>query len=276
MLRHASTGLLLALLCGSGLADGPRAETNAEAEVAQSWQVLREIGTPAVLPGAPDAAAVLRRQPPAVFRGLGAYEAGAGPETRLRRAVRKAQVALWAASPAPAPPELTAEVARVRKAWRVGPSCFRHEYRAPAPGGEERFKADVLRDSRAAARILLGLSEALEELEGAGADRAREPKRWQVNYDFMLARLQLQVAHVYEHQSMLGRLRKDPPPTGRGGGWRLVRSPVLTGDPAGRRLAGSAKLGLGGVAIFHPGTPWEVLARQADEVPVGLNLEPAK
>jgi hypothetical protein len=172
---------------------------------------------------------------------------------------------------------LAAEVARARKAWRADPSCFRDEYRAPAPGGEDRFKAAVLRDSRAAARILLGLSEALEELEGVEADRASEPKRWQVNYDFMRARLQLQVAHLYEHQSMLGRLRKDPPPlNGAAGGWRLVPSQFMTGDITGRKLARDAMLALDQIVAHHLGTPWEVLARDAREAPVGLNLEPVK
>jgi hypothetical protein len=278
MLRHVTAGALLALLCQTGLADGPRAETNADVELVRSWRFLWEIGTPAVLPGTPDVAAVLRRQPPSVFRSLGGYEAGGGADTRLRRAVRKAQVALWVASSAAAPAELAAPVAKARKAWRADPSCFRDEYRAPAPRAEDRFKQAVLRDSREAARILLGLSEALEEMEEAGPDRAREPKRWQVNYDFMLARLQLQIAHVYEHQSMLGRLRKDPPPLDRAaqGGWRLVRSQFMTGDPAGRKMARSAKLTLDQIVRDHPGTPWEVLARHAGEVPIGLSWQPVK
>jgi hypothetical protein len=280
MLRHASAGVLLALLCGTALADVPRAETNPDVALGWPSLVLRQIGAPAVLPSTPDTAAVLRRQQPSAFRGLGDYEAGGAADTRLRRAVRKAQVALWVASPAPAPRDLAAEVARARKAWRADPSCFRDEYRAPAPAprAEDRFKQAVLRDSREVARILLGLSEALEELEEAGAGRGREPKRWQANYDFMLARLQLQIAHVYEHQSMLGRLRKDPPPLARPaqGGWRLVRSEVMTGDPAGRKLAQGARLALDDIVRRHPETPWEALARQAREVPVGLSWQPVK
>ena len=280
MLRHVTAGLFLALLGGTAFADGPRAETNAGVEMGQFWRVLQEIGTPAVLPGRPDTAAVLRRQPPSAFRATESYEAGGGADTRLRRAVRKAQVALWVASPAAPPPELAAQVARARKAWRADPSCFRDEYRAPAPApkAEDRFKQAVLRDSREAARILLGLSEALEELEEAGADRAREPKRWRVNYDFMLARLQLQIAHVYEHQSMLGRLRKDPPPLDRAvhGGWGLVRSPLMTGDPAGRKLARDARQALEQIARDHLGTPWEVLARHTCEVLIGLSWQPVK
>ncbi len=277
MLRHVATGFLLALLCGIALADGPRAETNADARMAQAWGALREIGTPAVLPGAPGDAAVLRRQAPAVFRSRRGYEAG-GPDSRLRRAVRRARVALWVVSPAPAPRELAAEVARLRAVWKVDPSCFRDEYRAPAPGAGGRFRAAVLRDSREAARIHFALAEELEELEAAGADRGREPKHWQANYDFLLARLKLQVAYVYEYQSMLGRLRKDPPPLDRAtqGGWRLVRSQLMTGDVEGRKMARDAKVTLDQVVRHHPGTPWEVLARHAREVPVGLNLEPVK
>ncbi|HZY83994.1 MAG TPA: hypothetical protein VFE78_04140 [Gemmataceae bacterium] len=277
MSRHASAGLVLALLCGTAFADGPPTETTADVEMGQTWRVLREIGAPAVLPGAPDTAAVLRRQPPSVCRAAGGYESG-DADTRLRRAVRKAQVALWVAAPAPAPPELAAEVARARKAWRADPSCFRAEYRAPAPRGEGRFKEAVLRDSREAARILLGLSEALEELEEAGPGRAREPRRWRANYDLMLARLRLQVAQVYEHQSMLGRLRKDAPPLERAvhGGWRLVRSQTMTGDPAGRKMARGAHQALDLIMSDYPGTPWEVLARHAREAPIGLTLQPVK
>jgi hypothetical protein len=277
MLRHVSAGLLLALCCATGLADGPRAERDAAVEMGRFWRLLQEVGTPAVLPGRPDTATFLSRQPPAAFRAMGSYEAGGGPENRLRRAVHKAQVALWVASPAAPPRELAAEVAQARKAWRADPSCFRDEYRAPAPRAEDRFKATVLRDSREAARILLGLSEALEEMEEGGADRACEPKPWQANYDFMLARLQLQIAHLYEHQSMLGRLRKDPPPLDRGaGGWRLVRSQLMTGDAAGRKMTRNAKLGLDQVVRHHSGTPWEVLARDAREVPIGLSWQPVK
>ena len=112
MLRHASAGVLLALLCGTALADVPRAETNADLTMGQFWLVLQEVGTPAVLPGWPDAAAALRRRPPAAFRATDGYEADGKPDARLRRAVRKAQVALWVASPAPAPRDLAAEEPR--------------------------------------------------------------------------------------------------------------------------------------------------------------------
>jgi hypothetical protein len=277
MLRHAAAGVLLALLCGAALADVPRADTNPDVELGWATPVMREIGAPPVVPGTPDSAAVLRRQPPSVFRGLEADEAG-GADTRLRRAVRRAQVALWAVSPAAAPPELAAEVARVREAWKVDPSCFRDEYRAPAPGAEGRFRAAVLRDSRAAARIHFDLAEEWEELEVAGAGRGREPKRWQANYDFMRARLELQIAYVYEYQSMLGRLRKDPPLLDRAteGGWRLVRSHVMTGDPEGRKMALGAGLALTQIIHRYPGTAWEALARQARDVPLGLSWQAVK
>jgi hypothetical protein len=115
-------------------------------------------------------------------------------------------------------------------------------------------------------------------MEAVAADRGGEPKRWQVNYDLMLARLQLQMAYVYEHQSMLGRLRKEPPPLNRAvhGGWRLVRWQTPTGDLAGRKLARDAQLALDRIARDHPNTPWEALARHARAAPVGLDWQPVK
>jgi hypothetical protein len=280
MLRHTSAALFVALLCGTVIANGPRAETNAAVEIGRFWGVLHEIGAPGVLTDTPNMATVLRRQLPAAYRGGDGYEEGGAADTRLRRAVRKAQVALWVASPAAPPRELAAQVAAARKAWRADPSCFRDEYRVPAPGPRagDRFRQAVLRDSREAARILLGLSDALEEMEAAGADRGREPKRWRANYDLMRARLELQIAHVYERQSMLGRLRKDPPPLDRAlhGGWRLVHAETMTGDVVGRKMARDARQALEQIARDHPGTPWEVLARHAREVPVGLSWGPVK
>ena len=50
----------------------------------------------------------------------------------------------------------------------------------------------------------------------------------------------------------------------------------MTGDPVGRKLARSAKLGLDQVVRHYPRTAWEVLARQAREVPVGLSWQAVK
>ena len=50
----------------------------------------------------------------------------------------------------------------------------------------------------------------------------------------------------------------------------------MTCDIVGRKLARDAKVALDQIVRHHPGTPWEVLARDARDAPIGLNLEPVK
>src|SRR5205823_2148440 len=76
-------------------------------------------------------------------------------------------------------------------------------------------------------------------------------------------RVQGQIAHLYEYQSMLGKMRKEFPPRDPTlhGGWRLTASPRPQGDPAGKKLAKASPELLERVVKDYPGTPWAVLAR---------------
>jgi hypothetical protein len=94
----------------------------------------------------------------------------------------------------------------------------------------------------------------------------------------VLARLQSQIAYLYEYQSMLGQMRKELPPRDPAlhGGWRLAAQTSLQGDAAGKKLYKSSQKILEKLAKDNPGTPWEVLAKREKLTALGLEWQPTK
>jgi hypothetical protein len=155
---------------------------------------------------------------------------------------------------------------------------LREEFRAPP--NEARFK-DEIKDyqTREVAALLGELNEALEDLKNAGKDRDKEmSKRWQANYDYVLARMEMQIAYLYEYTTMLGSMRKELPARDPKihGGWRLASQTTLQGDAAGKRLATDARKILEKLAKDHPDTPWAVLAKRERFTALGLDFQPIK
>src|SRR5262249_55251456 len=168
------------------------------------------------------------------------YDALPDPDSRLRQAVRKARVVLWAVSTARPPGDLRGNVNQTRAEMKVNLRIMRDRYNAPAPGqAEERFKNGAFNDGKEMSRIVFKLNETLEELRQAGEDREKEPLRWQANYDFVMARLLEQIVYLEEYQALLGQMRKELPARDPElhSGWRLASSTTLQGDAGSTRPA---------------------------------------
>ena len=141
----------------------------------------------------------------------------------------------------------------------------------PKPANENQFKNEVADRERQIAAILGELSEVYDELKGVKKMREGETKRWQANYDFTVARMEAQIAFIYEFQSMLGQIRKEFPPKEEfHTKWVLASNEALTGDSAGKKLAASSRKILDQIATDHAGTPWEVLAKREKFTALGL------
>jgi RNA polymerase sigma factor (sigma-70 family) len=146
-------------------------------------------------------------------------------------------------------------------------------------GDEDQFRAHIVRIQKDVALALLELQEAMEELTAASAEHGAETtRRWQVNYDYVLARLMNRIAYVYEYTSALGELRRDPPPRDPAvhQGWRLVSREKMKGDRNGQILNRDAGKILQGIIANHAGTPWEVLARRELHNALGLQWQPIR
>jgi hypothetical protein len=145
-------------------------------------------------------------------------------------------------------------------------------------GTENDLKAQVKDfQEKEVARTLRELEEALDDLRKAGKEGRKEEKskRWQANYDYILARLEAQIAYLYEYDSALGEMRKELPERGPNG-WRLASQAKFSGDPAGRKLMVESNKTLDKLAKENPGTPWEILAKRDRLSNLGLKWQPNK
>jgi hypothetical protein len=194
-------------------------------------------------------------------------------DSDLRRAVRRARVALWAVSgrSGEAPAELLADIRQFARESRISAAgWFRSEVRVPKD--EKDLKDQLFNDGRDLAPNLGALEDILAELDKAGPRREQETPRWQANHDYVRARLLAQIAYLYEYQSALGQMRKELPPRDprTQGGWALAASPDMRGDAVGKKAAKAAVKLLDRLIADHKGTPWEVLAEREKALPLGL------
>ncbi len=238
-------------------------------------KVLAEVATPPVKRSShedPINFAALRFDP----KTLEPYLANAGKETELRKTVARAQALLYAVAGVRPPPGLEPAVAAAKKTLKGNLSILKDGFRAPK--NEAAFKNQVLEHERDVARIMAKLNAAHEEMEGVAEQRSAEPKRWQANYDFLLARLEAEIAYLYEYQSMLGQMRKELPPRNRDlhGGWKLAATTTLTGDSVGKRTAAASRKTYDKIAKEHAGTPWAVLAKREKLTALGLEWKPVR
>lgn len=244
--------------------------------------VLDQIGTPPIkvtheLPLRYDAL------PPFSPNALKKYEDDSSdPNSPLRQAVKNARAVLWAIYPGNAPKPLSAEVSMMRQRYPVQLNILKDGYRAPAGGrAETQFKNRVEEDERRVALLMRAVEDALNDLRDAKVVEARESeksKRLQANYDFMVARVELEYAYLFEYQSMLGSMRKEFPPRDPQlhGGWKLASQSKLQGDSTGKKIAKEAQKLLKEIIKNNAGTPWEVLAKREMLTNLGLEWQPAK
>ena len=241
--------------------------------------VLDEIGTPPIKPSREENGIRFEALPPFSAEAMAKYPDGGEPtddQKKLRDAVLQARAVMWALNTAKPPPMLTDAVAKVRKDLKVNLSVMKDGFRKPAD--EAKFKAGVKKNEDDVADMMAACSDALEMLKAAGEKgRDAETKRWQVNYDFTLARLDAQSAYLMEYQSMLGQMRKALPDLAPGqNGWKLASQVALRGDSAGKKLAKESSKLLEKIIKDNPGTPWEVLAKREKLTALGLEWQGAK
>jgi len=205
------------------------------------------------------------------------YVAG-GDATPIRKKVQQARAVLWAISKEEdVPADLKALVAEKRDDLRVDLGVLQDGYGKPAAAQENAFKANVEADERKVAVMLGALTEAHEELKDLEAEREKETKRWQANYDFIVAHLEAKIAYLFEYQSMLGQMRREYPEHDAKihVAFKLASRQELSGDATGRKLAKTAHKTFTTLAEEAKGTPWEVLAKREKLTNLGLEWKPS-
>jgi len=242
--------------------------------------VLDEIGVPPIKASREESGVRIEALPPFPADKMAPYLVGAEAVTddqkKLRGDVEHAREVIWALHTAPPPAALKAAVAKIRGDLKVDLSVLRDGFRKP--GDENKFKADIFRQEQNIADLLDACSTALDDLKADKELRDKEPsKRWQVNYDFTLARLEGQFAYLMEYQSMLGQLRKQMPDLAPGqNGWKLASLEKPKGDSLGKNSEKASRKLLDQIIKEDAGTPWEVLAKREKLTALGLQWQGAK
>jgi hypothetical protein len=139
-----------------------------------------------------------------------------------------------------------------------------------------KVKEDLLDHQKDVARAMRSLKEGMETMKAAAADREKEPsRRWQAHYDYMLARLQLQIGYLFEYQTALGRVRRDglPALADTHDAWKLVPSETEGGDAEGKKYSAAARKQLEKIIKDYPESPWAELAERALKQPFGLEWQ---
>ena len=250
----------------------------------QIQAVLDEVGVPAIKASREDNSIHFDVLPPFPPETMADYPAD-GAVNDLRTAILKAREMIWAVNTAKEPAALSDGVMKIRKELKVNLSVLKDGYRKPPD--EMKFKAQVLNDEREIADLLGAAGDALDALKAAGEKpdavnpalkaHEAETKRWQVNYDFILARLEAQIAYLMEYQSMLGQMRKQLPDLAPGqNGWKLASLEKLKGDSLGKNMEKASRKLLEAIIKNNPGTPWEVLAKREKLTALGLEWQGAK
>ena len=268
-------------------------------------EVLAEISTPPVKGGHQfDATVKFEMLPPFSEKAMKNYSPD--DKSELEKPINDTRAILWAISTLSPPDSLKEEVAKIRTKMKVNLSFMKDGFRSPqnenqfkteveairarvgvdlsylkdgfkAPQDENKLKAEIANQERKIADMIDELEHAYKQLTEVEFDRTKEPKRWVANYDFIVARMEEQIAYVYEYQSMLGQMRKELPPLDKaqGNGWKLASTPAPSGDTAGKRLAKSSAKVLDKIVEERKGTPWEVLAKREKLTTLGLEWKAA-
>jgi hypothetical protein len=156
---------------------------------------------------------------------------------------------------------------------------LRDEHRGE--GDDAQIKKRILDfQKKEVAPVESELNDALEELQKAGELKDKESsKRWQANYDYVLARLKARIAYVHEYNYVFGQIRKDglPPRDPKiHTGWRLASQEKVQSGNDTRKLVTEAKKSFEALAKNNQGTPWEILAKREMMTALGLHWQPTR
>ena len=145
-------------------------------------------------------------------------------------------------------------------------------------GGEtsDKAKEELRKVQEVPARVEAELQDYLDELEKVADQRDKQPKRWQVHYDYVVAQLKLRICYANQYNLALANVRSGKLPDLQPGqtGFRLTAELNLDKNtPANyKEMFTEARKALTEIAKEHANTPWALLAKSDRTVAIGLRL----
>jgi hypothetical protein len=145
-------------------------------------------------------------------------------------------------------------------------------------GGEtnDRAKDELRKVQEVPARVEAELQDYLDELDKVADQREKQPKRWQVHFDYVVAQLKLRICYANQYNLALANVRSGKLPDLQPGqnGFRLTAEVNLDKNtPANyKEMFNEARKALAEIAKDNPNTPWALLAKSDRTVAIGLRL----
>jgi hypothetical protein len=142
------------------------------------------------------------------------------------------------------------------------------------------LKNEIKGEQETVAQKVLVLKDSLKYLDAKGEmHRAKESKRCQALYDFVLLRLKARLSYLYEYNFNLALIRSDSLIPLEGGDklYRLTPQERLqVNEPVIRQYTKDLKKGWIELTKNHPQTPWAYFAEREQSVMLGLSWQPGK
>ncbi|HKA06816.1 MAG TPA: hypothetical protein VKD71_06125, partial [Gemmataceae bacterium] len=145
-------------------------------------------------------------------------------------------------------------------------------------GGEtsDRAKEGLRKVQEIPARVEAILQDHLDKLEAMSDQKEKQPKRWQVHYDYIVAQLKLRICYVNQYNLALANVRSGKLPDLAEGqnGYRLTAETTLDKNtpPNYKEMFNDARKSLAELSKENPNTPWALLAKSDRTVAIGLRL----
>jgi hypothetical protein len=145
-------------------------------------------------------------------------------------------------------------------------------------GGDtsDRAKEELRKVQDVPARVESILQDQLDALEQVAEMREKQPKRWQVHYDYVLAQVKLRICYANQYNLALANFRSGKLPDLKEDqkGYGLTAEMTLDKNtPANYKdLFAEARKALTALAQEHPRTPWALLAKSDRSLALGLRL----
>jgi hypothetical protein len=140
----------------------------------------------------------------------------------------------------------------------------------------DRAREELKKVQEIPARIESILQEQLDNLDKVAEQREKQPKRWQVHFDYVLAQVKLRICYANQYNLAFANYRSGKLPDLKEGqtGYRLSAEMNLDKNtPANyKEMFADARKALAEIAKVHPQTPWALLAKSDKSVAIGLRL----
>ena len=145
-------------------------------------------------------------------------------------------------------------------------------------GGEtsDKAKEELRKVQEVPARVGAELQDLLDDLEKVADRRDKQPKRWQVHFDYVVAQLKLRICYAGQYNLALANVRNGKLPDLKEGqnGFRLAAEPKPDKNTPSneKEMFDEAQKALTELAKNNPNTPWALLAKSDRTVAIGLRL----